>query len=500
MSGTRQIRYRLMVDWDFDTTYTDESAYLESATGDMRLTPPADAITGGSGIISSMSLTLRNPSGRFSPLRTDGALYAYIASGGSYHAPCYLEVSIDGGSNYYRVFTGVLKTPQESTLTTRENPLVQIEARSNEETVLQQRISSPRLSFQQLHDTGSTEADYIYDWLSRAGVSAGDMTLDAGLFRIPFAWLDDESPVEEAWNIAAACGGRLYCDADGEWRYENLAHWETATRSTVSQATFARDGFGNLAIRYDDSEIYNVVTVESSPRVAGGLDVVWESDDQIAIEPGETTPFSARYDTPTYNVSGYELSARTAGGWDATSDIAASVTYYAQRAEFEFTNSGTEKAYLTSFRVLGVPIVGGPEQEQTRNSTDHGANAAWFTTRSTTRTKSVRGNAYIQTPAHASTLAQFMLRRLEYPRVTLLLSGAHGVPALRLSDRITVTDASTLSSSQAAIVTAINWSLSFRGGFTQNIEAIQVSNLYPNTGNYFIVGTHALGSSRRVFF
>src|SRR5690606_8209948 len=135
------------------------------------------AITGGSGIVSSMSLILRNPSGRFSPLRTDGALYADLANGGGYHAPCYLEVSIDGGSNYYRVFTGVLKTPQESTLTSRENPLVTIEARSNEERYLQQRISSPRLSFQQLHDTGSTEADYIYDWLSRAGVSAGDMTL-----------------------------------------------------------------------------------------------------------------------------------------------------------------------------------------------------------------------------------------------------------------------------------------------------------------------------------
>ena len=72
--------------------------------------------------------------------------------------------------------------------------------------------------------------------------------------------------------------------------------------------------------------------------------------------------------------------------------------------------------------------------------------------------------------------------------------------ALRLSDRITVTDASTLSSSQAAIVSGITWSLSLRGGFTQDIEAIQVASLYPNTGNYFVVGTHALGSSRKVFF
>ena len=499
MAGTRQVRYRLYIDWDFNGVYTDESAYLESARGDMRLTPPADALTGGSGIISSMSLVLRNPSGRFSPLRTDGALYSYLANGGGYHAPCYLEVSINGGTNYYRVFTGVLKLPQESTLTSRENPLITIEARSREETLLQRRASSTITAMNQWHETGGYETNYIYSWLSDYGISGGDITLDPPMFRIPFGWLDDESPIEEAWNLAAACGGRLYADPDGEFVYENLAHWETATRSTTSQATFTRDSFGSLAIRYDDSEMYNVVTVEAAPRVLGGTDVVWQSDDQIGIEPGATLPFTARYDTPVYTVTGYDYEARTAGGWTATANVSASVTYYAQRAEFEFTNSGTEKAYLTSFRILGVPVIGAPEQEQSRNSTDHGINASFFTTRGG-RTKSVRGNPYIQTPAHAGTLAQFMLRRLEVPRVTLLLSQCAGVPALRLSDRITVTDASTLSSSQAAIVSGITWSLSLRGGFTQDIEAIQVASLYPNTGNYFVVGTHALGSSRKVFF
>lgn len=500
MSGTRQVRYRLWVDWDFDTSYTDESAYLESARGDMRLTPPADALTGGSGIVSSMSLILRNPAGRFSPLRTDGALYSALANGAGYHAPCYLEVSIDGGSNYYRVFTGVLKLPTESTLTTRENPLINIEARSMEELYLQQRISDTMADFVAAHDAAYTEADYIDAWLQDAGVDAGDISADAGMFVVPFAWLDDESAIEEAWNLAAACGGRLYADPDGTFIYENLAHWETATRSASSQFTFTRDDFGGLSIRYDDSEIYNVITVETAPRVVGSVDVIWQSDDQIGIEPGQTIPFSARYDTPAYSVTGYELEARTAGGWSATSSITATPTYYAQRAEFTLANSGNEKAYITAFRILGLPVIGAPEQEQSRNSTDDGGNSAYFTAARGTRTKALRGNPYIQTPAHASTVAQFMLRRLEYPRVTLMLSGAHGQPAMRLSDRITITDASTLSSSQAAIVTGIAWSLSFRGGFTQDVEAIQVASLYPNTGNYFVVGTHALGSSRRVFF
>ena len=74
---------RLWVDWDFDGTYTNESAYLFSVSGDMRLTPPGAGQVAASGIISQMRLTLSNPSGRFSPQRTDGALYAYIRDGKS---------------------------------------------------------------------------------------------------------------------------------------------------------------------------------------------------------------------------------------------------------------------------------------------------------------------------------------------------------------------------------------------------------------------------------
>ena len=137
MAGTRQIRYRLMVDWDFNGTYTDESAYLQNAEGDMRLSPVNSSMVSGSGIVSSATFTLRNASGRFSPLRTDGALYTYIRDGKSYHAPCYFEVSINGGTNYSRVFTGVLKLPQETTLTTLETPTVRFDARSVEEQYLQ---------------------------------------------------------------------------------------------------------------------------------------------------------------------------------------------------------------------------------------------------------------------------------------------------------------------------------------------------------------------------
>mgnify|MGYP000847531551 CR=1 FL=1 len=497
--ASRTIAYRLYIDWDFDGSYTDESAYLESARGDMRLAAPESAITAGGGIVSSMTLTLRNPDGRFSPLRTDGALYAYLQNGGGYHAPCYLEVSIDGGSNYYRVFTGVLKLPSETTLSTKENPKVVIEARSREEIYLQKRASTAQADFAAAHDGGYTEADYIYEWLvDVAGVAAGDVTMDSGIFSIPWAWLDDESPIEDAWSLAAACGGRLYADPDGEFRFENLAHWQTAARSLTSQATFTRDEIGGtVALRYDDSELFNIITVEAAPRAAGGIDVLWEPDDVPVIAPQSTKVMTARFDAPAYAISGLEFEAYDDGGNGQTANVTVTPTYYAQSASLSIANGSDMRVHLYPLRIVGQPIVGGPEIEESRNAADDGTNGAFFADRGD-RTRAVRGNPYIQSAAQAGTLAQFLLDRHEDPRLTITLRDAQGQPALRLSDRITVTDAATMSSSQACYVLAINWSLD--KSFRQTIEAVQAASMYPNDGNYFVLGTHDFTSNRYVFY
>ena len=206
--ATRVELARLWVDWNFDGSYTEETDYLIDASGDMRLTPPGAGQVNATGIISQMRLTLDNSSGRFSPQRTDGALYAYIRDGKSYHAPCYLEISVDGGSNWDRVFTGVLKLPQERTLMRDRTPAATFDARSLEERYLQQRASVYQATFAGQHAIGYTESEYINTWLQTIGVPVGDISRDAGLFVVPWAWIDDESGIEECWRIAAACGGR----------------------------------------------------------------------------------------------------------------------------------------------------------------------------------------------------------------------------------------------------------------------------------------------------
>ena len=106
----RQVRYRLWVDWDFDDDYTEETANMVTASGSLRVVGPDEYLTGGRGQVGSCSITMHNPDGRYSHHNWDGALFANLYDGGSYYAPMYLEVSVDGGSNYSRIFTGVIKT------------------------------------------------------------------------------------------------------------------------------------------------------------------------------------------------------------------------------------------------------------------------------------------------------------------------------------------------------------------------------------------------------
>jgi hypothetical protein len=499
MAG-RVVAFRLYIDWNFDGAFTDESAHLESARGDMRLAPPDEALTGSGGIIASMSLTLRNPDGRFSPLRTDGALYTMTRNGGGYHAPCYLEISVDGGSNFHRVFTGVLKLPSESTLTSKANPMVTYEVRSLEEQFLQRRVSLPQAQFAAIHDDGLTESDILGIFLSAVGVAAGDMVMSPGLFKIAWAWLDDESGIEECWALASACGGRVYADPNGVFRYESLAHWQVAQRSIVSQFAFTRDDFGRVDVRYDDTDLYNVVTVEASPRAAGGVDVVWESEALHVVEPGATKVITARFDAPAYTITGLQFEAYDAGGGGQTAVVSITPTYYAQRADLSVVNSSALQVHLRPLRIVGRPVVGGPELEETRTSATNGSNSAFFVARGTTRTRSMRGNPYIQSAVHAGMVAEFVLQRSEYPRVAVRITGAQGQPAMRLSDRITVVDSPTMTSGQACYVVGIEWSLSLKGGFTQNIDAVQTASMYPYDNNYFVVGTHTVGGTRRVFY
>jgi len=499
-----------------DGTYTDESAYLISADGGMRLANPEDSITSGRGIVDSASITLDNATGRFSPLNTASAITADIANGGAYHIPMYLRVSVDGVPNYSRVFTGVLKIPSEFGATSRQHPTVTFECRSWDEVILQQRVSTLQSAFVAIYDDGYTEEQIIAKWLTDAGMTdgveftsqafGGTPTLDPGLWVIPWAWLDDESPITDIWQLAAAAGGRFYADPDGVFRYENAAHWLYAPHPT-SQATLTKDDFQTLTPWYDDGELYKAVEVEIAPRELLDSSVIWKADIVETIPANSSRTIVARMRQPAYAITtpvqSTDWVAITSGGTDISSSVSIVLTKYAQRVSLEITNAhATQAANLVVLQLRGQAVDGARRGSESKTSTNafwvKGVRTNWGRTG---RTRSLSSNPYIQSSAQGAMLAEFLRDRMELPRLNFKLSNVNGIPARRLGDRLTVTDADVMTSSRDFFLTEISFRLG-REGFRQDYVGIDATTLYPYSSSYFIINTNALhaSASARVFY
>lgn len=498
MAG-RDIRWRLFIAWN-GTNYQDESARLLSVQGDHKLTAPDAAPTAGRGQVDRCVLELQNVDGRYSSLNSAGALFTYLQDGGAYNRPMYLECSIDGGGTYARIFTGVVKLPQESSATSQGIAAVKIDCRSRDELLLNQRASTHISDMATWNKAGYDEGDIIKAWLDQAGF--GNYVLDNGLFLILWPWLDDESPLDEVWNLAAAVGGRFYCDPDGVARYENATHWLKAPHIYV-QETLTRADFQGLVANYSDADLYNTVTVEASSRFVDAPTQLWEPDEPVVVPPSSSKKIRAKLRSPAYSLDAPVYKASTAGGIDITANVAVSVDSYVQRVDLVVTNTNAAyAAYVQPFYLTGRPLVGGPTQEESRTSLENGYNAAWWTARSSARTKTIRNNPYIQSRAHAGSLALFLLHRCERARVAYKVTGVPGKPGRRCGDRVTITDARLTSTSRDVFITGISWRLN-GSGFVQDLECVDAAQLYPYSGSYFVIGTNRVGvggGADRIFY
>lgn len=494
----RHIVWELMIDWDFDTVFTDESARLVAANGTLRLAAPESGISSPRGTTDQCQLTLNNADGRYSPLNTASPLYDDIKLGGAYNAPMYLRVSTNGGGDYFRVFTGVIKIPKDNPPYPGTASTVEIDCRSRDELLLNKRISTELTTFQTMHDDGYTEAEIIAQFLEDAGLSSGDYTLDAGLFVIPWAWQDDESPIEDVWSLAAACGGRFYVDPDGEFRYENMTHWLQSPHNFPVEG-LDKSGYGQMdGPTYDDRELYSGVTVIASPREVLESGDLWAADATVVIPANSSKTIVAKLRQPAYAIDAASFTAVTGGGTSLDSDISIVMTKYAQRVSLVITNANaTYAAELVALVITGIPVSGGPSVEEAKTS----SHAFWtsFTTARPGRVRLLRGNDYVQTEGQAAALAEFLRDRFQLPRLSWRLKNVPGNPERRLGDRISVENADAMTSYREGFISAISWRLSNRG-FVQDLELLDATNLYTygNAGDddgYFVLGTNVLGDT-----
>lgn len=493
----RTVTPRLQIDWGGG--FTDETAYMLSARGEYKLTAPGSAIMSPRGIVNSMSLSLLNAKDaitgrRYSPLNNAGPLFAYLADGGAYQRPVTFDVKIDAGS-FVRVFTGVIKIPQEGTATTQGAGTVTIECRTVDEQLLNTKISTSQEKFVTNHDNGATEADLITQWLDHYQVAwpADNREIDSGMFQIDWGWLDDESVIEQIWTLAAACGGRFYATQTGKLAYQNIAHW--LQHSTPSE-TLTRDDYGNLRYRYEDGDLFSEVTVEASPRAPDDEQVLWEPENEEQVGAGATSTITARLKYPAYSITGVSFQGVTLGGTNITSDVTCTYVAYAQRVELTFANANsTYAARLYKLQVQGRPVVGAPILEERRNS-----ESAFWAGR-VKRARSLRSNVYIQSRAHAAAIAEFLRDTQEAPRLFFSITGTQGNPLRTLGERLRIMDSETMGVSyREGFIIGVNWTFT-QTGYKQDLELVDADGIYQYTlDEYFIVDTDTLGSDRRLFY
>ena len=499
---TRTVQYRLWVDWDFDDAYTEETSNMVSATGSLRVVAPDEYLTGGRGQVGSCSITMHNPDGRYSHGNFAGPLSDLLYDGGSYYAPMYLEVSVDGVPTYARIFTGVIKTISEMH---GGGEVVRFDCRDNSELLMQAKASSGLY-------TGYDEATLIQTFISHAGVTV-TLIDDAPMFIIPFAWLDDESPWEDIQALATACGGRFYAGRAGNYNYQNAASWVTGETHTQNQVTiYADQGLivredaqlcDRIDVGYDGDDVYKTTTVEFAQRTMRGYQQIWKDEEVKVVPAGSSITVTAKFrapvstdiDTFTSPVRGTNFKACTSGGVDISNDVHVYLTRYAQRAELEIeNNNATHDAYMVKLDLWSRPLEGRPQQEIKRTST------GGFWDNRPARVRSIRnGNPYLETEQQAGMLTEMVVDQSQLPRTYATAYGVPGTPTRAPGDRVTLVAGTTSADgtqvyhlNESCFVIGINWQLGT--GYTQDLQCIAVRGVYASD-NYHLIGQDLLGAT-----
>lgn len=509
---SRVISYGLYFDWNKNGTFAsdeNEANYLLSVDGDESIANPDESAFASTGYTTEITMTMINKGQRYSPTNTTGPYYSVLSNGGFYQIPVRLIVQIDGVS--FTIFTGKVKSIIENPRTYKGIGLVVFRCSTDDGILINKKVETPIAYTTDFYVQGMDEGRLIAKTLYTSGLQDGvdyisqdypgnpvvDIpSIAQGMFTIPWYWLDSESPIEDCWKLAAACGGRFFFDVKRKmYTYHNMSMYGTVTESSTSQFTINESNSESVKPIYNDKELYSKIKVTAKPRAIGFTQTLWESEDIPRLAPGETITIWAKLNNPVYQYSepAYTWDATTTSGFSRNSDISISAIKYSQAIKFTVTNSGSYHVFLRNFKVSGRPIEGGENYVYEKDSN----NTSYWTNKNG-KERSI-DNPYIQTPAQAQALGDMLAGRQGNFGERYEVKGFKGTVFLKVGDRVTIVN-STLGISKDAIITKSSWSLS-EGSFYQDLECFSTSYIYPlpNT-DYFKIGTNSHNSAKKFFY
>lgn len=505
----RIITFNLLVDWAGDGSFSyNESDHFLTANGDEEMANPKESAFASSGFSSEASITLLNPNRRFSPsaspLVASGGLLEHIQGGNFYGKRIRLYVTING--NQTLLFQGGIKEITENPRNTKSVGTVSLRCVTEDAFLINRRLNTPVGDTKTFYDTGKDEGELIAKTLSLCGLTdgvhfvsqayggAGGKTIDRGMFTIPWYWLEGDSPIEDCWRLAAACGGRFYFDpSDGKYYYKN-AQFLAFGPSATSQASVSESNADRIEPIYTDKELYKNIKVTIRPRKISDKTVIWEPDEIIKILPGQTIVLNAKLSAPVYEFTSLEYTAQNTGGFTINGDLNVSATYFSQSVAFTLTNTGIYHIFLRKFELLGRVIEGGEQSIYEVSS----PNTSFWSGRNGKERK-ISENPYIQTLAQGEAIGNILIHRQSYFNEEVSVDGYRGETVVRPAWRVSVSN-SSLSFSKDVIIVSMSWRLD-ASGFSQDFSGITAGSLYHYPGSdYFVINGHRGMDNKRYFY
>lgn len=492
-AAARTICVELRVAWgrtswpsDWSSQSQNETARLLEFSVQRQLA--LDPLQLGTARPAELSLTLDNRDQRFSPFNVSSPITADIlgsdsTAGGTsvtyprlYGSPVRLRVGyVDGtnGNEFVTVFSGYVdNAPADSYGTSGDRLTLQCLDRGVE--LVERRHSTT------MH-AGLRADEWIGTVLNQAGLSR---SLDVGTFYVPFVWMDDETLWQECQDAAAGDGGWFFVDELGVATFRAATWWATDTDSTTVQATITLATFQDIVASIDWSTLATELVFEYTPRVPGGEQDLYRSQDVIVLPLGETS-IDARFGYPmdVGDLPKPAWSAISAGGRRLSDVFLTFSDTSAQRTTLHFTNNSGETAFVPPFQIRGNAVLG--PQAKTKEHVLDGL--APFD-----KTAHAGGGPYVQTDAQAAMLAVVYGDRLRYPRMTYNVSGFKALPWLQMGDLVRISVSEPYTSARDMIVTGI--SMTWRPGapLLQTLTGVDRAGLY-EYDDYFVIGTSEYG-------
>lgn len=317
----------------------------------------------------------------------------------------------------------------------------------------------------------------IESLLQDQGLVAGQYSLDVGRVKVPFAAFDKGTKLGNAIrSLAQADIAYVFMDELGIIQFKNYAY-----RTSVPVATF--DTSNTLEWSNNgDSDLINVVEVKADVREVQPLQPVWQSVEQVSIQPGSSVQIWADFLDPVTSVQTPTAGlSSTNSYYVADGTLTVSGTAFSNSYRMTFTNPGSSTATITDLEVWATPAtVTNTLRERYEDTTS--------TAKYDEQVLEV-SNPYIQTESNARSIATLILDSYAEYKDTLKLV-VKGNPALQIGDAVTV---SVGTVSDDYVITAIDNRYS-DGGYTQ---IIKVKNIvfrdYFKLGVSQLDGTHVLG-------